>query len=190
MFVPTLGFHFHAMKTYFSSLLGVTALSCVIATGASCSDRRHSPDPTLKSVEITPGPATNLTPERTLPPSPVAVVPVAAVTDASINSSAFDEASGALERVTRDSVADLNSVPENLSKSIDANITSWKSHGGVSTNASESKLELARTDFAQKVRTVTSADGDTWKTAKSAAQASLENLRRAYEELIAVPDRA
>ncbi len=178
------------MKTYFSSLLGVTALSCVIATGASSSDRHRGPDPTLKTVEFTSGPAMNPTPERTLPPSPVAVVPVAAVTDASINSSAFDEASAALDRVTRDSVASLNAVPENLSKAIDANISSWKSHGGVSTNTGENKLELARTDFAQKVRTLTLTDDETWKTAKSAAQASLENLRRAYEELIAVTDRA
>lgn len=190
MNVPTLGFHFHAMKTYFSSLLGVTALSCVIATGASCSDRRHTPDPTLKSVEVTPGPATNLTPERTLPPSPVAIAPLVAATDASINSSAFDEASAAIDRVTRSSVADLNSVPENLGKAIDANIASWKSHGGVSTNTNENKLELAKTDFAQKVRTLTLSDTETWKTAKSAAQASLDDLRRAYEELIAVPDRA
>jgi hypothetical protein len=190
MNVPTLGFHFHAMKTYFSSLLGVTALSCVIATGASCSDRHRSPDPTLKSVEITPSPNTNPTPERTLPPSPIAIAPVAAAIDASLNSSAFDEASAIIDRVTRASVADLNSVPENLSKAIDANISTWKARGGVSTNTGESKLELARTDFAQKVRTLTLADDETWKTAKSAAHASLEDLRRAYEALIAVPDRA
>jgi len=178
------------MKTYFSSLLGITALSCVIATGASCSDRHRNPDPTLKSVEISPGPAMNPTPERTLPPPQLAPIPVAAAVDASVNSSAFDEAAAAIERVSRDSVSDLNSVPDNLSRSIDANITNWKSHGGVSTNATENKLELARTDFAQKIRTLTLADEETWKTAKSAAQASLDKLRRAYEELIAVPDRA
>jgi len=190
MNVPAIGFHFHAMKTYFSSLLGITALSCVIATGASCSDRRHNPDPTLKTVEIRPGPAMAVTPKRALPPSSVAVIPVSAVVDASVDTAAFDEASGALDHVTRNSVADLNSVPENLSRSIDANITNWKSRGGVSTNTSENRLELARVDFAQKVRTLSLADDETWKTAKSDAQASLEKLRRAYESLITVPDRA
>lgn len=178
------------MKTYFSSLLGVTALSCVIATGASCSDRHRGPDPTLKSVEITPTPATKPATDRTLPSTQAVVIPVAAAVDASANTSGFDEASAALDRVTRASVSDLNSVPENLNRSIDANIANWKSHGGVSTSTSENKLELARTDFAQKIRTLGLADAETWKAAKSDALASLENLRRAYEELIAVPDRA
>src|SRR6185295_10181076 len=107
-----------------------------------------------------------------------------------VNSDAFDQAAAALDRVTPSSVADLNPVPETLSRAINANITNWKSRGGVSTSATESKLELARTDFAQKVRTLGLADDETWKSAKSAAIASLENLRRAYEELVAVPDRA
>jgi len=178
------------MKTYFSSLLGVVAFSCVIGTGASCSDRHRNPDPTLKSVEITPGPARNLVPERTLPPPQVGVIPVAAAVDVSINSSAFDEASAALDRVDRSTVSDLNSVPENLNRSIDANIASWKSRGGVAASTTENKLELARTDFAQKIRTLSLAEEETWRTAKSDAQASLEKLRRAYEELVAVPDRA
>jgi len=190
MNLPSFGFHFHAMKTYFSSLLGATALSCVIATGASCSDRPRNPDPTLKTVEVSPGPAVNPTPERTLPQHRVAVVPVAAAVDATVNSDAFEQAAAALDRVTPSSVAELNPVPENLSRAINANITNWKSHGGVSTSATENKLELARTDFAQKIRTLGLSDDETWKTAKSAALASLENLRRAYEELIAVPDRA
>src|SRR5215216_4550646 len=122
MTTPSFGFHFHAMKTYFSSLLGVTALSCVITTGASSSDRHRNPDPTVKTVEVTPGPATNPTLERTLPQHSVAVVPVAAAVDATVNSDAFDQAAAALDRVTPSSVADLTPVPENLSRAIDANI--------------------------------------------------------------------
>jgi len=190
MNVPSVGFHLDAMKAYFGSLLGITALSCAIATGASSSEPHRNPEPAIKSVEFTSGPASAPVPERTLPASQVAVAPLVAAVDASVNTTGFDEASTALERVTRDSVADINSVPDNLNRSIDANITNWKSHGGVSTSATENKLDLARTDFTQKVRTLTLADPETWRTAKTAALASLEELRRAYEELIAVPDRA
>ena len=177
------------MKTYFTSLLGIIAMSCIVGTAASCSDRQKEPDPTVKSVEANPAPAANLVPERALPPTTVAAIPVASAA-ASPAGDPFVDASSALDRATRDQASTLTSVPESVSRNIDSNVTAWKARGGVSTNMSENKLELARTDFAQKVRTLTLADAETWKNAKIAAQSSLENLRNVYEELMAGPDKA
>ena len=175
------------MKTYFTSLLGIVAMSCIVGTAASCSDRQK-PDPTIKSVEANPAPASNLVPERALPPTTVAAVPVASAA-VSPASDPFADVSSLLERTARDQASTLTSVPETVSRNIDSNVAAWKARGGTSTNMSESKLELARTDFTQKVRTLTLADIQTWKNAKADAQSSLENLRRAYDELMAGPDK-
>ena len=177
------------MKTYFTSLLGIIAMSCIVGTAASCSDRQKEPDPTVKSVEVNPAPASNLVPERALPPAALASIPVASTAVAPANDP-FSDASSLLDRATRDQVSTLTPVPETVNRNIDSNLAAWKARGGASTNMSESKLELARTDFTQKVRTLTLADAETWKNAKVDALASLENLRRAYDELMAGPDKA
>jgi hypothetical protein len=178
MFIPSLGFHFPAMKNYFTSLLSITAMSCLVATAASCSDRRKDPDPTVKSAEANPAP------ESALPPTGLAALPV--VTPAApVPADLFAKASATLDNTKRDQASILTSLPDKLNRTIDANIAAWKAKGGVSTEMSESKLELARTDFNQKIRTLTLADDETWKNARGDAQSSLENLRRAYGELMA-----
>lgn len=131
----------------------------------------------MKAAEINPPPA--ITPERALPPPTVAVTAVAtAATDP------FSEASNALTSASRDHTDALTPVPENVSRLIDSSLAAWKAKGGVSSNRSESKLALARTDFGQKVNALTLADAATWKSAKADALASLENLRRAYNDLM------
>ena len=173
------------MKTYFTSLLGIVAMSCLVATAASCSDHQKEPAPAIKSVEANPAPASNLVPERALPPTTTVASPVSAnntVTTAPTD--IFSATSSALDGVTRDQVASLTALPDTLNRSLDAAISSWKAKGGNSTNIDESKLELARTDFTQKVRTLSLADEETWKSAKADARSSLENLRQVYGELL------
>jgi hypothetical protein len=191
MFVPFSSFEFHAMKTYFTSLLGVAAMSCLVATAASCSDRQKDPDPTIKSVEVHPGPSTNPVPERALPPTTgAAVSAVVASAVSSPTSDPFAEAASTLDRATRDQAASLTLVPDTVSRGIDSNIAAWKARGGTSTTMSESKLELARTDFTQKIQALSLADQETWKNAKTTAQSSLENLRRAYSDLMTGQEHA
>ena len=120
-----------------------------------------------------------VTPERAVPPPMVAVT--AAATTAM---DPFSAASDALTSASRDHTDALTPVPTNVSRIIDSSLAAWKAKGGVSTNKSESKLALARTDFAQKVNALTLAGDATWKSAKADALASLENLRRAYNDLM------
>src|ERR1700709_463103 len=106
MFIPCSSFEFHTMKTYFTSLLGVVAMSCLVATAASCSDRQKDPDPTIKSVEVHPGPATNPVPERALPPTTgTTVSPVATSSVPATTSDPFAEAASTLDRASRDQAA-------------------------------------------------------------------------------------
>lgn len=183
MFTPSFSYHFHAMKTYFTSLLSIVAMSGVIGTAASCSDHKE-PDPavTSKSAAVDPSPAT--TAERALPPASVAASPVDAASIAATPTDPFSAASDALDHATRDKASSLTTVPEKVSRAIDASLATWKAKGGASTNMSDSKLELARTDFTQKVHALTLADEATWKSAKTDALSSLEHLRRAYSDLM------
>lgn len=183
MYVPSHSFHLPVMKNYFTSLLSITAMTCLIATTASCSDRPKEPDPLVKSVEVSPAPAAKPTPTPNVPNDPVKVVPVASALPPP-TAGIFNEVSHTLQDVTRDQATLLTSLPENLSRSIDTSLATWKASGGKSTNMSESKLSLARTDFAQKVRTLSLAGEDTWESAKTDAQSSLEHLREAYEDLL------
>jgi hypothetical protein len=171
------------MKTYLTSLLGIVAMSCIVGTAASCSDHQKTQNPDGKSAEVNSVPT--VTPERALPPTTVAVTPVATTP-----MDPFSDASNALTSASRDHTAALTPVPENVSRMIDSGLATWKAKGGVSTNKSESKLALARTDFTQKVNALTLADAATWKSAKADALASLENLRRAYNDLMTGKDEA
>ena len=190
MFVPSSSFHFHAMKTHFTSLLGIAAVSCLVATAASCSDRQKDPEPTIKSAELQAAPSTSPAPERALPPtSEIAASPATASAPAT-SSDPFAEASATLSRATRDQAASLSSVPDMVSRGIDANIAAWKARGGTSSTMSDSKLDLARTDFTQKVQGLVLSDEETWRNAKTTAQSSLENLRRAYDEMMAGQNRS
>ena len=173
------------MKTYFTSLLGITAMTCLVATAASCSDRQKEPEPTVKSVEVTPAPAVNPVPERALPPTGIVATPVATAALTPVTTDFFAATSSALDRATRNSASSLTSLPDDVNRGIDAAIANWKAKGGNSSTMGESKLELARTDFNQKIRTLSLADEETWKNAKTTAQSSLENLRQAYDELLA-----
>ncbi len=171
------------MKTYFTSLLGIIAMSAIIGTAASCSDHKE-PDPAIKSksVDVTPSP--EVTPERVLPPTTVAALPVDAASIVATPADPFSAATNALDHATRDHATSLTTVSEKVSRAIDASLIAWKAKGGASTNMGESKLELARTDFTQKVNALTLADEATWKSAKINALSSLENLHRAYSELM------
>jgi hypothetical protein len=183
MFTPSLSFHFHAMKTYFTSLLSIVAMSGVIGTAASCSDHKE-PNPVIKSTSVDVNPSPVVTPERALPPTNVAALPVDAASIVATPTDPFSAASDALDHATRDKASSLTTVPEKVNRAIDSSLAAWKAKGGASTNMSESKLELARTDFTQKVHALTLADEATWKSAKIDALSSLEHLHRAYSDLM------
>ena len=183
MFTPAFSSHFRAMKTYFTSLLGIIAMSCLIGSAASCSDHQKEQDAKLKTAEINPAPAG--TPERTIASTTIAATPVSKTT-----MDPFSAASDALTSATRDHTEALTPVPEQVSQMIDSSLASWKAKGGVSTSKSESKLALARTDFTQKVNALTLADAATWNSAKADALASLENLHRAYTDLMSGKNEA
>lgn len=189
MFIPTFGFHFPPMKSHFASLVGITAVSCVVITAASCSDRQKEPDPKVAQVANSkPSPAPNPAAEPALPPAGVTAVPVASSVVETPD--IFADVSSTLDSVTKDEVAVLTPLPAKVNQSIDAMVSNWKAKGGNSTPINENKLSLARTDFAQKIQTLSLASADTWKTAKSDAQASLESLRRAYESLTSGADQS
>jgi hypothetical protein len=125
-----------------------------------------------------------VTPERALPPTDVNVSPLDATLIAPTPTDPFSAANDALDHATRDKASSLTTVPEKVNRAIDSGLAAWKAKGGDSTNMSESKLELARTDFTQKVHALTLADEATWKSTKADALSSLEHLRRAYSDLI------
>ena len=171
------------MKTYFTSLLGIVAMSGIIGTAASCSDHKE-PNPVIKSNSVDVNPSPVATPGRALPPTNVAAAPVDAASIIVTPTDPFSAASDALDHATRDKASSLTTVPEKVNRAIDSGLAAWKAKGGASSNTSESKLALARTDFTQKVHALTLADQTTWKSAKSDALSSLEQLRRAYNDLM------
>ena len=114
----------------------------------------------------------------------MATVPVSAE-NGPVATDLFAAASAALDHATRAQASSLTAAADNLSREMDSGISNWKAQGGTTTATEESKLDLARTDFTQKIRTLTLADDDTWRNAKEAAQSSLENLRQAYDGLMA-----
>jgi|GEM_PF-4611658 len=173
MFIPTPGFHRPVAIYPFNSLLGIIALGSLMFTAASCSDHRKGPDPVVKSAAAQ--------------ASPAAAIPVASADTVAAEepSDAFAAASSTLEKVTRGRVSTLTPLPAAINRSIDARIAAWKAKGGDSTALSESKLDLARTDFSQKIQTLSLAGVETWESARTEATASLEKLRRACESVLA-----
>lgn len=184
MFIPTLGFHFPIMKNHPSFWFSLTALSCLIITAASCSDRRKGPDPQVqrRDAPTAPAVAANHPTEHAGLTAGNRVIPLASTTDDTLD--VFASAAATLESVNREQAAVLTPIPDQVNRAINARIAAWKASGGNSTALSESKLELARTDFTQKIQTLSLASAETWKTAKSETLSSLESLRRAYQSVI------
>jgi len=168
------------MKKNIYSLFSLVATTALLFTSASCSERRKSIDPVVKSsaadapVEsAAPAPALSAAANSTLP----AATPVMAEVFASVSST--------LDGLPRSQASSLTALSDKLNHSIDASLEAWKAGGGNSTTMTESKLSLARTDFTQKVRALSLAGEDTWKNAKLEAASSLESVRVAYGKLIA-----
>jgi len=172
------------MKKYFFSTFGLLVTTTLIVTTAGCSERRREADPIVKSSEVNPPPVAATAPARALPPATLETVPLATAS-APGTTDLFSEISASINNAARDSASQLSALPDNLSRTIDAHIAAWKATGGTSTNMTDSKLALARTDFTQKVRTLILSGDDTWESAKTDALSSLENLRKAYSDLLA-----
>jgi hypothetical protein len=166
------------MKNHFT-LLAFLATSSLIAT-AGCSDHSKDADPTVQAATpAAPSPAV------TVAPAPPDTMPVTVATPATPDP--FLEITAALEKVTLAQTASLAALQQNMERAITNRIDAWKAAGGASTNKSEERLTLARTDFAQKLGALSTADDTTWKNAKEEAVLSLQSLQRAYRELLAGP---
>jgi len=99
----------------------------------------------------------------------------------------FAEISAILTKTTKDQTAALAMPQQNLERALNSRIDAWKATGATSTSKAEAGLALARTDFAQKIRALSTADDATWKNAKIEAMASLESLEHAFQEYLAGP---
>ncbi len=99
----------------------------------------------------------------------------------------FAEISAVLIKTTKDQTAALALPHQNLERALNARIDAWKSTGATSTSKAEANLALARTDFAQKISALSTADDATWKNAKGEAMASLESLQQAFQEYLKGP---
>ena len=159
------------MKNQNLILLAVVSITSLFSVTAGCSERQPTPDPVAKSAAINPAPLEATVPSRTAVAGGVVTTTVATGADATPD--LFATTAATLEKSTREQVAELTALPDQVSRMIDSTIASWKAKGGNSNSMSESKLELARTDFTQKVRTLTLAGEDTWTSAKTDAQSSL-----------------
>jgi hypothetical protein len=158
---------------YILSLM--SAASAIAAT--TFPDAYREPD--FKTV------ATALAPERALPPTQVAIIPVGAeLAYTPLTADIFGGMSAALETLTRDATTHLAPLQENLDRNLDAEISNWKAHGGNSSTLSEEHLALARTDFRQKVGALSLVDEETFGSAKENAISSLRNVQQAYSELL------
>ncbi len=167
------------MKNFAFSFFTLFATTSLLISTASCSDRRRDVDPIVKSAEATPAPAASQAPA----PAPVASAALPAATP--VMADVFTSVSNTLENIPRSQASSLSALADKLNQNIDASLEAWKAGGGNSTTMTESKLSLARTDFAQKVRALSLAGEDTWKNAKLEAVSSLESVRVAYGKLIA-----
>lgn len=169
------------MKKHLFSLFSLVATLPLLFSSASCSDRRRDVDPVVKSAEVNPAPIANPTPAPASSAAANTTLPVATPVMADV----FTNVSTTLENIPRSQASSLTALTDKLNQNIDASLEAWKAGGGNSTTMTESKLSLARTDFTQKVRTLSLAGEDTWKNAKLEAVASLESVRVAYGKLIA-----
>ena len=150
-------------------LIPAMALTSLIAT-AGCSGQAKDPAPTVTAASPAQAPAAE----------PVAVA-------APAPADPFAEISAVLTKTTKDQTAALAAPQQNLERALNARIEAWKATGATSTSKAEENLALARTDFAQKISALSTADDATWKNAKGEAMASLESLEHAFQEYLAGP---
>ena len=159
------------MNARFLTLIGVGAL---VATSGGCSDHdQYQPAP-AGAVTSAAG-----TPAATRPAAPPPL-PVQAADP-------FADLAETLGRITRDQTALLTAKQDQLNQRLDAQISNWKATGGNLSGPDENKLELARTDLAQKLRALALAGETTWTSAKTEALSSLENVRQLYTRVLTRP---
>jgi hypothetical protein len=153
----------------------------VLFAAAGCSDRsRKESDPVAGPAGATRADASGVTAAPALLPSE----PTGPVIATAVSPDPFADITFALDSSTRDTTASLSTPQEAMDRAIDAHIAAGKANGATSTSVDDGKLTLARTDFAQKLRTLTLASEDTWQNAKREAQSSLQNLRRVLGEYL------
>jgi len=171
------------MKNHPITLLTLTTAAIFSAITAGCSERKSADTTVAERSRVEPAPATAVTAASA--PMPNATMPAPLQTGAVAPTDIFAESSNVLRQTTRERVSELTVMPDLLNKNLDTALTAWKAAGGQSDAATENTLAMARTDFTQKVRTLTLAGDDTWTSAKTEAQTSLANLQRSWNSLIA-----
>ena len=94
----------------------------------------------------------------------------------------------ALAGATAEQPEGLAAVQQRMDQAIDALVAVKKTNADVSLAVDE-KLDTATEDFAEKLRMLSVARPETWKSAKHDAELALQNVRAGFTEVMNSPPR-